>query len=662
MKRGLMCLLVMLCFALLVIPAKAAGEGEGWYIDTETKTLYISGQGSTADVKADGWRSNLDIEHVVIGEGITEIADEAFLYCAKLQTVQFPNTLSRIGMKAFEASGLTEVDIPKGITTIEKRTFFRCRSLTKVTLPDGLTLIGEDAFNQCSALKALVIPGSVTGFGINCFKECTSLEELRFLNGVTKLPNGAFSSMKALRYLEIPDSVESLKYVHFSYCTALETVRIGSGLKVLYEPTFDGCDNLKRFEISPANKTFCSVDGVIYSKDKTELIRLPLGYDGAYEVLPGTLRIGERAASNCTKLTALTVPDSVTAIGDYAFRECKSLETVTLGRGLTEIEQGAFYYCKNIKTLTLNEGLKIIWGNAFSDCESLTSLTIPSTVTLIRGGVFSGCTGLERIDFLGDKPEIWSQAFLHVGAEAYHPEGNTTWDEGRLDYDGYLIWPQDPTYEKYAGKCGELLRWELDPDTGVLTISGRGSMGGFSNNFFAVSDQVRSIVIEDGVLSMAMLGGMDQVKQIVLPASVRQVEHRAFYRWNSLEYVEVQGNSVSLDNEIFYECPVVKTIRFTGSKPYVKVSTFRGFGGTLFYPANDTTWNVDEWKVDNFDVLHEGITCIPEGELPSQPGQPDQPDDPKKPNLLPVLIWLIPVGAVILVVAVIAVLLIVKRK
>jgi hypothetical protein len=234
--------------------------------------------------------------------------------------------LQQIGMGAFRGTGLTEFVVPKGVTLISEMMFYKCRKLTKVVMHDGITSISSKAFEGCTALKAVDIPGSVRGYGGDIFTDCTALEEVRFRNGVTKLPGGDFYKCEALRYLEIPDTVESLRYVHFHFLPALETVRIGSGLHTLYEPTFLGCDNLKRFEVSSDNATFCSVDGVIYSKDKTELVKIPLGYEGAYEVLPGTLRIGEDAANACTKLTSLTVPDSVTFIDGGAFYLCSKVK------------------------------------------------------------------------------------------------------------------------------------------------------------------------------------------------------------------------------------------------------------------------------------------------------------------------------------------------
>ena len=672
MKRIMICLLVLLCLSVLSVNAWATEESSGWYIDDQTKTLYISGKGSTADIKADGWKGKLEVEHIVIGEGINQISDNAFEGCIYLKTVQLPSTLTQIGRKAFKDSGLTAIEIPKGVTTIGEYAFYLCTRLETVTLPQGLKIIGGNAFHKCKSLKKLDIPGSMEAFGTKAFAECTALEEVRVHNGVTSLNDLEFYQCTSLRYLELPDTLESLRTYDFSYLSALETVRIGSGLTKLSDSAFFACDNLKRYEISPDNKTFCSVDGVIYSKDKTKLIRLPLGYEGAYEVPEGTLEIGKNAANDCTKLTSVTVSDSVTLINDYAFCDCTSLETVILGQGVKEIEQGAFYHDKKLKNLTLNEGLEVISGNAFSDCVGLKELTLPSTIRLLKNNVFGGCKGLKRVEFLGDKPTIWSQVFQGVGAEAYHPEGNTTWDDGRLDYDGHLIWPQEPSYQKYSGTCGGLLKWELNPDTGVLTISGKGQMGTFSNNYDAIKDQIKEVVIQEGVLTMGQMFDLVHVKKITLPASVRQIVDKAFYRWTALEHVEILGDGVALGTDIFFECPAIQTVRFTGNMPVAESSmVFYGFVGTLYYPANNPTWDVDNWIINGAKVIYDEITCVAEGEAEPDPQPPvtepqeqekeeqEEQNEEKKPS---VLIWLLPVLALVIAGASVTAALLWKKK
>ena len=149
---------------------------------------------------------------------------------------------------------VTDVVIPDGVTKISDY-LLSCNSLTSVTIPDSVTSIGGYAFNRCSNLTSVTIPDSVTSIGDSAFRYCSSLASVT-----------------------IPDSVTS----------------IGNWV-------FSGCSNLKKIDVNGNNKQYCSIDGVLFDKNKTKLICYPAGKpDSTY-----------------------TIPDSVTSIGETAF--CLSL-------------------------------------------------------------------------------------------------------------------------------------------------------------------------------------------------------------------------------------------------------------------------------------------------------------------------------------------------
>lgn len=653
MKRFVIGFLMALCLVLIAVPARAAQGSASWYIDEDSKTLYINGQGSTADAKVEGWAGNLTIEHVVIGKGITQVADKAFEGCIYLKSVQLPSTLTQIGNRAFQSTALSEIVVPKGVTRIGELAFYQCRLLESVKFPDGLKTIGSKAFSKCETLKILEIPGSIEGFGTNVFAECAALEEVHFQNGATGLEaSGLFYKCASLRYLELPDSLESLRYIYFTYLDSLETVVIGSKLKTLYEPTFGGCDNLKRFEVSPDNATFCSVDGVIYSKDKTKLIKLPLGFEGAYEVLPGTQKIGEEAADACRKLTVLTIPDSVTFIDDYAFRDCENLEALNLGKGLTELDQGAFAFCRKLKKLVLNEGLVEIGNSAFGWCESLESLTIPSTVTMIKDYAFSGCKGVKRIDFLGDRPTIRLPAFRDVIADAYYPEGNPTWAEEWKGYEGRLSWPQTPGYDFYSGKYEDIdVTWRVDPQTGVLILLGQGELLDASVRWHDMKDMIKSLVIEEGItrIPYGFFINMDQLTDVVIAASVERIDGNVFEDCDALARVEIRGDGVQIGNAVFYNCGALEELRFTGDAPEFHDGALDDCNGPkIYYPRGNETWT-DELMAQVYDYI--------EWEAYGPEIEPD-PVLPTPKQLLP---W-ITVGAAVIVAAGAVVIVLLKTR
>ena len=154
--------------------------------------------------------------------------------------------------------------------------------IKKIVLEDGVTGIGDYAFSGCSnavsiaAPDSLDMPGTLESVGDYAFLNCSSLKELRFLKSTTDL---AFITMDR------------------------------------------GCSSLRAIRFSDSeNPLYCSVSGVVYSKDKSQLVRLPPAYSGAFTVRNTAASIAAGAFAQCDSLTTLTIPESVTELGISVFQ------------------------------------------------------------------------------------------------------------------------------------------------------------------------------------------------------------------------------------------------------------------------------------------------------------------------------------------------------
>ncbi len=118
--------------------------------------------------------------------------------------------------------------------------------------------------------------------------------------------------------------------------------------------------------------------------------------------------IGDRAFSNCTNVTSVTIPSSVTGIGIYAFENCTNMTSVSIPNDVTFIGDGAFSYCKSLISVILPNRLTTIEYSLFSHCTSLISVTIPNSVTIIQDAAFRDCASLvsveipQSVTYLGD--------------------------------------------------------------------------------------------------------------------------------------------------------------------------------------------------------------------------------------------------------------------
>lgn len=199
--------------------------------------------------------------------------------------------------------------------------------------------IGEYMFVDCKQLTSISIPNSVTSIGPFAFSGCSGLTSITIPNSVTSIYERAFSGCSGLTSIIIPKSVTYIDYY------------------MLEGSIFEGCSGLIEILVSTENKDFCSVDGVLFSKNKSLLISYPNSKSNTYNIPNSVTEIGHCAFSTCTGLTSVIIPNSVTQIGYEAFSGCSGLTTVTIPSSITSIGEAAFYDCSGLQSIHNNNAL-----------------------------------------------------------------------------------------------------------------------------------------------------------------------------------------------------------------------------------------------------------------------------------------------------------------
>lgn len=152
-----------------------------------------------------------------------------------------------------------------------------------------------------------------------------------------------------IRSLVIGEGVTGISEGAFYNLTALTSAVLPASLKTFDGSAFVSCTSLTGIEVSDASEDFAAVDGIVFSKDGTELVCYPCGKpDAAYTVPDGVVSVGFEAFKECPALTELTLPEGVNSIGELAFSECRALTVVTLPASLTEIGDWAFRACNEL--------------------------------------------------------------------------------------------------------------------------------------------------------------------------------------------------------------------------------------------------------------------------------------------------------------------------
>ena len=277
-------------------------------------------------------------------------------------------TVSEIGASAFKDAKITYVSLPKTVKSIGSHAFENCGSLKTVFLNDGLDSIGLSAFAFCKSIETIGLPQGLTKIDAAAFGGCTSL-------------------MKA----DIPSSVNDIGY-----------------------GVFDGCSKLIEINVAADNGTYSSVDGVLFNKDASTLIKFPMAKAGDYTVPDGVMIIDDGAFYRAADVTSITMPDSVTTVGSNAFNNCGGLQSIKLSGNLQTIGEYAFEGCGNVKTLELPKTLNTVPKNAFGGWSSLQSLTVPSGITAVGEYAFESNNNLKEVTIAASVASIGEKAFGYV--------------------------------------------------------------------------------------------------------------------------------------------------------------------------------------------------------------------------------------------------------
>lgn len=229
-----------------------------------------------------------------------------------------------------------------------------------------LTISGTGAMTNYSSIGGWPWSSSDTGYNVT---------EVVIEEGVTHIGSNAFRNCR-MKSISIPNGLKSIGIYAFR-SSSLKTIYIPDSVTSVTARTFYCCYNLMNINVSNNNDVFSSVDGVLYSKDGTKLIKYPEGKTGGFIVPDSVTSFDSYAFGSCDELTNISIPDGVTSISQGMFRYCSSLTSVELPKEVTRINDYAFDSCGEL-TDVYYSGTEKQWNNIIigSNNEDLTNANI----------------------------------------------------------------------------------------------------------------------------------------------------------------------------------------------------------------------------------------------------------------------------------------------
>ena len=287
---------------------------------------------------------------------------------------------------------------------------------------DGAT---EKRSCDCGAVETRTVPAKghniVDGVCSNCGKGPSEGLEF-FSNGdgtCSFIGRGTCTDANIIIPAKSPDgdTVTKIMGGGFFADEALVAIYVPEGVLEITTDGWSAASNFASITVSPNNTVYASVDGVLYNKELTTLIKYPTAKaDATFDIPAGVTAIGFGAFANATNLTSVNIPASVQTIETSAFQSCSALTSITIPDGVTTISGGVFANCRSLSSINLPESITSIEENAFGYCESLTSFTVPSGVTSIPKDDFSNCMSLADIKLHDKITTIGPKAFYYCSS------------------------------------------------------------------------------------------------------------------------------------------------------------------------------------------------------------------------------------------------------
>ena len=531
-----------------------------------------------------------EITGIIIPNTVTSIGDYAFCRCSNLKAVNIPDSVICIGDGAFSRTSYynTTSNWENGVLYISNALIDSEKNISgSYSIKKGTKVIADKAFASCTNLTRVTIPDSVVNIGNESFSGCNGLTGAIISNGVASIGYRAFYGCDSLTGIAIPSSVAAIDAGAFADCALLNSINAAA-----------------------ASPFYSSVDGVLFSKDKSCLVAYPAGKSGiSYSIPNSVIDIGGDAFNGCKGLIDISIPNCVTSIGDYAFNDCKGLTDISIPNCVTSIGDYAFGNCENLKELNLPSSLLRIGSNPFPSQIKKKITSIPDSLISIGYSAFSGCpittVNLPQVSYIGSSAfsgcpitTVNLPQVSYIGSSAFKNCGNlTTVDVGTnfitiqtLAFSGcYNLSSISPLnieclYDSAFSGCSSL------KDINISSIKETKPQIGTWNDYYPFTGSSIQTATIGGERIPSYLFYTVSLKSLTIKSSIKYIDYRAVSSVDAIYYsgTKEQWNHIVVNSANDYNLNQAK-IYYSGPSASARAHLMRAPASEALSPNSQNT-------------------------------------------------------------------------
>ena len=432
------------------LPDKVSSIGKYAFDNTKIKNFTLPKECETLGDYC--FQDCVELESVNWNDICTTVSKSCFDGCVKLTKFNFKPCITTLLDAAFQECGFTSIDVPNTVTSVGAHAFRDNVNLESANLMANITEVPRSCFFGDIKLKSIKYSETITSLGTNCFQDCglTTLDQSVLSENITEISNYAFSGSSLSGEITIPNRVTSIGNSSFSSCENITKVIVSEGVETMGTSAFASCTNLSEvslpstvskigsgafsgckvnsFNISESNKYFAVESGVLFDKNKTELLFYPTGSTQTDYLIPETVKtisdqsfagasnllsinlsnvetIGNKSFSN-SGITELQLSNTIIDDGldSHALSEMASLKSVVINSGNLKTLNGyTFYNDSSLETVSITCDIETFGNYEFANCKSLREVTLPTSLKSFGTKCFYSTPSTLVIKYLGTK-------------------------------------------------------------------------------------------------------------------------------------------------------------------------------------------------------------------------------------------------------------------